>query len=842
MQDTPNKEIQAVNIEEEMRGSYLDYAMSVIIGRALPEVRDGFKPVHRRILYAMYKEGLLANKRYSKCAGVVGEVLKKYHPHGDSAVYDALVRMAQPWNMRYPLIDGQGNFGSVDGDSAAAYRYTECRLTKIAEEMMADIEKETVNFMPNYDGSVFEPVVLPSKIPNLLINGSDGIAVGMATKIPPHNLTEVTNALLALIDKPDVAIEELIKIVPGPDFPTAAAIHGKRGLAEAYKTGRGRIQMRAKAEIETLGKGSDREAIIITEIPYQTNKAKIIENIAELVRDAKIEGISDLRDESDRQGMRVVVELKKNANANVVLNLLYKHTALQSTFGMIMLTIVDGQPKVLNLKQMLQLFLRHRKEVVIRRTLFDLKEAERRAHILEGLKIAVENIDEIVALIKASANPEAAKMGLIARFSLSEIQAQAVLDMRLQRLTGLERDKIIAEYQEILKLIASLKEILASEKLVFQIIRDEICEIKDKYGDERRTELVATDLDNVEIEDLIQKEEMVVTVSHLGYVKRTPVNAYRTQKRGGKGLQGMATRDEDFVEKIFGASTHDTILVFSNWGKVYWLRVYEIPEGARATRGKAINNLIRLGSTEKVAAILPIKAFSDDEFVLFATKSGTVKKTALSAYANQREGGIIAIGLDGDELVQVRITSGNQDVIISTAEGQAIRFVETDVRPMGRGAAGVKGITLGKDDYVVGMDAVVPGKTILTISERGYGKRTELDEYRQQGRGGSGIITMKTTDKTGKVLTATQVDDGNDLMLITNKGQIIRQKVKAISLIGRNTQGVKLFNVEADEVVVSAALVDASEEGDGSGGDGNINGADGGPATEAPESGGQSEE
>lgn len=820
MQDMPSKEIQAVNIEEEMRSSYLDYAMSVIIGRALPEVRDGFKPVHRRILYAMYKEGLLSNKRYSKCAGVVGEVLKKYHPHGDSAVYDALVRMAQPWNMRYPLIDGQGNFGSVDGDSAAAYRYTECRLTKIAEEMMADIEKETVNFMPNYDGSVFEPVVLPSKIPNLLINGSDGIAVGMATKIPPHNLTEVTNALIALIDKPDIAIEELIKIVPGPDFPTAASIHGRRGLIDAYKTGRGRIQMRAKAEIETLGKGSDREAIIITEIPYQTNKARIIENIAELVRDAKIEGISDLRDESDRQGMRVVVELKKNANSNVVLNLLYKHTALQSTFGMIMLTIVDGQPKVLNLKQMLQLFLRHRKEVVIRRTLFDLREAERRAHILEGLKIAVENIDEVIALIKASANPEAAKTSLISRFTLSEIQAQAILDMRLQRLTGLERDKIVAEYQEILKLIASLKEILGNETLVFQIIRDEICGVKEKFGDERRTVLVDMDLDNVEIEDLIQKEEMAVTVSHLGYVKRTPINAYRTQKRGGKGLQGMATRDEDFVEKIFGASTHDTILVFSNWGKVYWLRVYEIPEGARATRGKAINNLIRLGATEKAAAILPIKAFSDDEYVLFATKSGTVKKTALSAYANQRADGIIAIGLEGDELVQVRITSGNQDVIISTAQGQAIRFVETDVRPMGRGAAGVRGISLSKDDYVVGMDVVVPGKTILTVSERGYGKRTDLEEYRKQGRGGSGIITMKTTEKTGKVITATQVDDSNDLMLITNKGQIIRQKVQAISLIGRNTQGVKLFNVDADEMVVSAALVDASEEEGGHEGDG----------------------
>jgi DNA gyrase subunit A len=830
MQDTPGKEVQTVNIEQEMRSSYLDYAMSVIIGRALPEVRDGFKPVHRRILYAMYKEGLLASKRYSKCAGVVGEVLKKYHPHGDSAVYDSLVRMAQEWNMRYPLIDGQGNFGSVDGDSAAAYRYTECRLTKMAEEMMADIEKETVNFAPNYDGSVMEPVVLPTKIPNLLINGSDGIAVGMATKIPPHNLSEIVNGLIALIDDPETPIDDLIRLIPGPDFPTAGAIYGGRNLVHAYKSGRGKIQIRAKAEIEPIGKGSDREAIIVTEIPFQTNKAKIIEHIAELVRDAKIEGISDLRDESDRDGMRMVIELKKGTIANVILNQLYKHTALQTSFGMIMLTIVDGQPKVLNLKQMLQLFLKHRKEVVIRRTLYDLREAEKRAHILEGLKIAVENIDEVVALIKASKSPDEARTGLMTRFALSEIQAQAVLDMRLQRLTGLERDKIIAEYREVLALIAKLKEILASEKLIFGIIRGELTEVRSKYGDARRTELVDQALDDIDIEDMIQEEDMVVTVSHLGYVKRTPADAYRTQKRGGKGSQGMATREEDFVERLFSASTHDTILIFTTWGKVFWQRVYEIPEGGRATRGKAINNLIRLGSNEKVAAILPVKKFTDEEYVLFVTKGGTVKKTALSAYANQRDNGIIAISLKDDELVQVRVTNGKQDVIVSTAEGQAIRFSEDDVRPMGRSAAGVRGISLGKDDFVVSMDVVDLGKNILTVSERGYGKRTDLEEYRKQGRGGSGIITMKTTDKTGRVITATQVDDGNDLMLITDKGKIIRQKVREISLIGRNTQGVRLFNVDPDEKVVSATLIDASAVEDVSEAEGLAGPAEGGDA------------
>jgi DNA gyrase subunit A len=802
-----NKEVIAVNLEDEMQSSYLDYSMSVIIGRALPAVSDGFKPVHRRILYAMYKEGNLSSKRYSKCAGVVGEVLKKYHPHGDGAVYDSLVRMAQPWNMRYPLIDGQGNFGSIDGDSPAAYRYTECRLTKLAEEMMADIEKDTVDFAPNFDDSTLEPRLLPTRVPNLLINGSDGIAVGMATKIPPHNLTEITSALIALIDNPQLSFEEVIKLVPGPDFPTSAFIFGRSGIVSAYRTGRGRVVMRAKAEIESMGKNQDREQIIITEIPFQTNKARILENIAELVNDAKIEGISDLRDESDRDGMRMVIELKKGAIANVILNQLYKHTALQSSFGIIMLSIVDNRPQTLSLLEMLRLFIRHRKDVVIRRTVFELKEAEKRAHILLGLKIAVENIDEVVALIKASKNPDEARLKLITRFELSTLQAQAILDMRLQRLTGLERDKIIQEYQEILALIDKLKAILSSDSLVFSIIRAELSEIKDKYGDKRRTQILDDEIEDINQEDLIQREEMIVTVSHLGYVKRTPTSAYRTQKRGGKGLQGMATREEDFVEQLFSASTHDTMLVFSNLGKVYWLRVYEIPEGNRSTRGKAINNLIPMVNSERVAAILTVEKFVDDRFIVFVTKNGTVKKTALSAYANPRAGGIIAITLNEDELVQVRLTNGTQDVMISTAQGQSIRFGEDDVRAMGRGASGVRGISLEKDDAVVSMDIVDEGKTILTVSERGYGKRTGLEEYRKQGRGGSGIITMKTTDKTGKVVSTTLVSDNQDLMLITNTGQIIRQKIALISTIGRNTQGIKLFNVAENEIVVSATLV-----------------------------------
>jgi len=811
--EIPSKAVLPVNIEDEMRESYLDYSMSVIVGRALPDVRDGLKPVHRRILYAMYREGILSNKRYVKCAGVVGEVLKKYHPHGDSAVYDTLVRMAQPWNMRHMLIDGQGNFGSVDGDSAAAYRYTECRLTKLAEELMADIDKDTVDFSPNYDDSTIEPDVFPTRVPNLLVNGSDGIAVGMATKIPPHNLGEIINALLALIKNPELTFEELIQLVPGPDFPTSGMIYGRGGIYNAYKTGRGIVQMRAKCEIEPLGKNGDRESIIITEIPFQTNKAKIIEHIAELVNEGKIEGISDLRDESDRDGMRMVIELKKGAIASVIQNHLFKHTALQSSFGIIMLSIVENRPRILPLKDMLALFLKHRKDVVVRRTLFELREAEKRAHILLGLKIAVENIDEVVALIKKSKTPDEAKMGLMLRFELSPIQAQAILDLRLQRLTGLERDKIIAEYEEILKLITRLKEILGNEGLVWQIIQSELVEIQERFAEARRTLIVESDLDDINIEDLIQKEDMIVTVSHLGYVKRTPVSQYRAQKRGGKGLQGMSTRDEDFVEEIFSASTHDTIMIFSTKGKGYWLKVYEIPEGSRDAKGKAIANLIQLAADEKIAAILPVTEFVANKFVLFATKGGTVKKTELNAYANQRAGGIIAISLNEDELVAVGITNGTDEIVLSTAKGQAIRFKEDDVRSMGRTATGVRGISLDDGDNVVSMDVVQPGKTILTVSERGYGKRTPIDDYRLQGRGGGGVITMKTTDKTGLVVAAFKVEDDNDLMLITNTGKTIRQNAKAISVIGRNTQGVKLFNVDDAEIVVSATLLaEAVEE------------------------------
>ncbi|MBU0504612.1 DNA gyrase subunit A [bacterium] len=806
-----SKDIIGVNLEDEMRNSYLDYSMSVIIGRALPDIRDGLKPVHRRILYAMFKEGHLASKRYSKCAGVVGEVLKKYHPHGDSAVYDALVRMAQPWNMRYPLIDGQGNFGSVDGDSAAAYRYTECRLTKLAETLMADIEKSTVDYSPNFDDSVFEPVVLPTRVPNLLINGSDGIAVGMATKIPPHNLTEVTNALITLVDEPNVSIDEIMKIIPGPDFPTAGYIYGTSGIKSAYRTGRGKVTMRAKLDIEPYGKNKDREAIVVTEIPYQANKARILENIANLTNDGRIDGISDLRDESDRTGMRMVIELKKNANANVILNQLYKHTALQASFGVIMLSISNGRPVVTNLKAMLEEFIKHRKEVVLRRTAHELAEAEHKAHILEGLKIAVDNIDEVIALIKKSTNPSEAKIALRQNFELSDIQAQAILDMRLHRLTGLERDKIKQDYEELLTLITKLRKILASNVLVMNIIKDELIEIRDKFGDARRTEIVHTELDNIDIEDLIQKEEMVVTVSHLGYIKRHPVSTYRTQRRGGRGKQGMTTREEDFVEKIFTASTHDTLLVFTNLGRVHWLKVYEVPEVSRTAKGKSISNLIQLASNEKIAAILPVEEYNDNEHIIFTTQKGTVKKTPLSAYSNPRAGGIIAITLKADELISVRLVSKGQDIIISSSKGQAIRFDESQIRPMGRSAAGVRGINLKADDIVVGMDVVEPGKTILTISERGYGKRTHLDEYRKQSRGGSGILTLKVTDKNGKVVTATEVSEEDHLMLISNGGKIIRQEVKKISVMGRNTQGVRLIVLDPDETVVSATIIEPDE-------------------------------
>jgi DNA gyrase subunit A len=804
-------EIIPINIEDEMKSSYLDYAMSVIVGRALPDVRDGLKPVHRRILYAMFREGLLASKRYSKCAGVVGEVLKKYHPHGDMAVYDSLVRMAQPWNMRYLLIDGQGNFGSVDGDSAAAYRYTEARLMRLAEEMLQDIDKETVEFGPNYDGATEEPLVLPSRVPNLLINGSDGIAVGMATKIPPHNLGEICDALVTLIKNPNLTDQELLKIVPGPDFPTGGFIHGREGIQEAYKNGKGIISMRAKALIEKIAKG-DKEAIVVTEIPFQVNKARLIEKIADLVREGKIEGISELRDESDRDGMRIFIELKRGTIAAVVLNQLYKHTAMQSSFGVILLAIVGGQPKVLSLKSCLMRFIEHRREVVTRRTLYELKRAQERAHILEGLKIALDHLDEVIALIRKSKNPEEAKAGLVTSFSLTEIQAQAILEMRLQRLTGLERDKIIAEYKEILALIEELKSILANEDRVYQIITSETEEIKKKYADARRTEIQAA-TGEISMEDLIQEEDMVVTISHSAYIKRNPISLYRAQRRGGRGKMSMTTREEDFVEDLFIASTHHYLLVFTNFGKVYWLKVYDIPQAGRTAKGKAIVNLLNMAGDERVAAVLPVKEFKEGQYIIKATRNGTVKKTDLMAYANPRAGGIISMGMDpGDELIQVHLTNGDQDIFIGTRNGMTIRFSEEEVRSMGRTAVGVRGIRLEENDQVVGMEVLNPGANVLTVSERGYGKRTATEEYRVQGRGGVGIITMKVTDKTGPVVRVMQVTDTDEIMVISDGGKIIRMKVRGVSVIGRNTQGVRLIMLDENEKVSSLAKLAESEE------------------------------
>ncbi|HPW45459.1 MAG TPA: DNA gyrase subunit A [bacterium] len=799
-------EVLPINIEEEMKSSYLDYAMSVIIGRAIPDVRDGLKPAHRRILYAMLREGLLSSKRFSKSAGVVGEVLKKYHPHGDAAVYDTMVRMAQDWNMRYTLIEGQGNFGSIDGDSAAAYRYTEARLRSIAEQMLADIDKETVDFVPNFDGTTVEPCVLPSRIPNLLINGSDGIAVGMATKIPPHNLAEIINGCVAIIDKPSITIDELMKFIPGPDFPTGGFIDGRDGIASAYKTGRGSLKIRAKAVIEPIARG-DRELIAINEIPYQTNKARLVERIAELVKEGKIEGISDIRDESDRDGMRIVVELKRGIVAGVVLNQLYAHTQMQSSYGIILLAIVGGQPKILNLKEALDLFIDHRKEVVTRRTTFDLRKAEERAHILAGLKIAVENIDEVIAIIKKSKEPAVAKASLMKKYSLSDVQAQAILDLRLHRLTGLERDKIIAEYNEIQKLIKELKLILSDEKRIYKIIKDELLEIREKYGDERRTKIQSKTQD-LKIEDLIQEEEMVVTVSHRGYIKRSPISIYRAQRRGGRGKQGMTTREEDFVEDLFVASTHSYVLIFSSLGKVYWLKVHEIPQIGRVAKGQSITSLINMSGTESIAAILPVKKFEDGQYVVMATKNGVIKKTELMAYSNPRSGGIIATTIDdGDELISVRLTDGKSEIFITTRKGQAIRFKEDEVRPMGRSARGVKAINLKKGDSVVGMEVLNNEASILTVTERGYGKRSPRDDYRVQSRSGSGIITIKVTDKNGPVTGVMQVTDNDDIILVTDGGIVIRSAAKEIPTIGRNTQGVRLISLGKDEKVVTVAKV-----------------------------------
>jgi len=811
MEATLKQQKIPVYIEDEMRQSYMDYAMSVIIGRALPDVRDGLKPVHRRILYAMYDMGNVWNSPYKKSARVVGDVIGKYHPHGDVAVYDTIVRMAQDFSMRYPLVDGQGNFGSIDGDPPAAMRYTEIRMDQLAGEILADLDKETVDFIPNYDDSLKEPTVLPSRVPNLLVNGSSGIAVGMATNIPPHNLGEVVDGIVAMVEKPDISVKELMKYIPGPDFPTAGFIHGKEAIAQAYAEGRGIIQMRGKAFTETV-KRTGKEQIIISEIPYMINKVRLIEQIAGLVQEKKIEGISDLRDESDRDGMRIVIELKRDTVAEVVINQLYKHTALQESFGVNMLAIVDGRPKLLSLKDALKAFLDHRKEVVTRRTAYDLRKAEERLHILEGLKIALDHLDAVIALIRRSQDPKVAKEGLIQNFGLTEIQAQAILDMRLQRLTGLEREKILQEHKETVELIAKLKAILADEKEIYRIIIEELKDIKERYGDPRRTQILAH-TEEISIEDLIVEEDMVVTISHEGYIKRNPVTLYRAQRRGGKGKIGTTTREEDFVEYLFVASTHSYILFFTTVGKVYWIKVHELPQAGRTARGKPIVNLLNLEQGEKVSAFLSVREFQEGRCVVFATKKGLIKKTDLMSYANPRPSGIRAISLEqGDEVIGVRLTDGQQEIILSTLDGQSIRFKEAQVRSTGRGAYGVVGMRMDKGDEVVSMEILSLGANILTVAENGYGKRTDMEEYRLQSRGGKGIITMKTTDKTGRVVGAQQVTDEDQLMLVTNNGKIIRLRVKDIRVIGRNTQGVRLIDLEDSERVVSLARLAEKEE------------------------------
>jgi DNA gyrase subunit A len=800
----------AVNIEDEMRKSYMDYAMSVIVGRALPDIRDGLKPVHRRILYAMQDLGNFWNKSYKKSARIVGDVIGKYHPHGDVAVYDSIVRMAQSFSLRYPLIDGQGNFGSQDGDPAAAMRYTEVRMSEIASELLADIDKETIDFVPNYDGTIEEPSILPAKTPNLLINGSSGIAVGMATNIPPHNIKEVIAGTIALIKNPDLSMDELMKIISGPDFPTAGFIYGREGIREAYRTGRGILQLRARTFIEKKAKG-DKECIIISEIPYQVNKSRLIERIAELVQEKKIEGISDLRDESDREGIRIVIELKRNEITKVVLNQLYQHTQMQITFGIIMLALVDNLPKILNLKELLNHFVDYRKVIILRRTAYELKKAEHRAHILEGLKIAISNLDKIIALIRSSANPGVAREGLMKKFKLSQIQAQAILDMRLQRLTALERDKINEEYLEVGKLIKRLKQILDKEELVQEIIIEELTETRKKYGDERKTEIIEKESE-INIEDLIIEEDMVVTITHNGYIKRNPISLYRSQRRGGKGVTGITTRQEDFVEDLFVASTHSFILFFTNTGKVFWQKVYEIPQAGRAAMGKAIVNLLHLSSEENIAAILPVREFEEGKYIVMATKKGLIKKTSLMAYSRPRVGGIIALGIDnGDELIAARVTDGNREIFLGSKKGKAIRFKEQAVRPMGRTARGVRGMMVGKDDEIIGMESIGEGESILTITENGFGKRTNTSEYRIQGRGGLGIITIRTTARNGNVIGMKQVTNDDEVMFITNHGKIIRIKISGISVIGRNTQGVKLIGVKKDEKVVGIARLAEKE-------------------------------
>ena len=795
-------------IEDEMKRSYLDYAMSVIIGRALPDVRDGLKPVHRRVLYGMWESGSTATRPYKKSARIVGDVMGKYHPHGDGPIYDTVVRMAQPFSMRYTMVDGQGNFGSIDGDSPAAMRYTEVRMTRISQEMLReDIDKETVDWQLNYDGSLQEPLVLPSRVPNLLVNGSAGIAVGMATNIPPHNLTEVIGAALYLIDEPDAEIKDLMRHIPGPDFPTAGFIHGTDGIRSAYETGRGSIQMRARANFETRRRGGDKQSIIVTELPYQVNKARLLERIADLVRDKKITGISDLRDESDRDGIRVVVELKRGEVPEVILNSLYKHTPLQTSFGINLLAIVDNQPKVLNLKQMLVHFLNHRKTVVIRRTRFDLRKAEERAHILEGVLKALDNLDEIIATIRASHTPKEAKSRLMEDFSLSDPQAQAILDMRLQKLTGLEREKVVEEYESLLALIERLRSILGSDTLLLGEIRRELEEILEAYGDERRTEIIPESSD-ISIEDMIADEDMVITVSNSGYVKRSPLSIYRAQHRGGKGRTGMIPKGGDFVEHLHVASAHSYILVFTERGRVHWLKVHEIPQMGPAARGKAIVNLLNLDPDERLATTVAVREFPDDQFLVFATENGTVKKTPLSAYSNPRSGGIIAINVDDDDrLLAVRASDGENNIFLATARGLAIRFPEKNVRPMGRATRGVRGINLRKGDRVVSMESLAEEGEILSVAENGIGKRTRLKEYRLQGRGGKGIINLKVSEKTGVVIGARQVRDGDGIILITQEGKIIRTHVDGIRVIGRSTQGVKLMDLDGDDTLVAMAKV-----------------------------------
>jgi DNA gyrase subunit A len=799
-------------IEDEMRESFIDYSMSVIVQRALPDVRDGLKPVHRRILYAMHELGLVPNRAYKKSATVVGDVLGKYHPHGDSAVYDSLVRMVQDFSLRYPLVDGQGNFGSVDGDPAAAYRYTEARLTKIALALLEDIDKGTVAFTPNFDDRLKEPTVLPSKLPNLLVNGSAGIAVGMATNIPPHNLREVCAALAYLIDHPDAPVSELVKHIAGPDFPTGGIIYGRDGIRECYETGRGRIIVRARAQVEEK-ESSGRSQIVVTEIPYMVNKARLLELIAQLVREKKLEGISDLRDESDRDGMRMVIELKRDAVPLVVLNNLYKHTAMQTTFGAIMLALVDGVPKVMNLKELLQRFIDHRHTVITRRTQFDLTKAEDREHILEGLKICVDNIDAVIKIIRASKTTEEAGQKLRERFKLSEKQAAAILDMRLAKLTGLEREKLEEELQEVLALIKELKGILASRPKRFALLKRDLEGLAADFGDERRTQIVA-DQGNFSVEDLIAEEDMVITVSHTNYIKRIPVTTYRRQRRGGRGLNGMGTKENDWVEHLFIASTHDYVMFFTENGQVYWLKVYDIPQSARAGRGKPIVNCIAIKPDERIASLVPVRQFADDRFLLFATRQGTVKKTVLSAYGNVRTTGINAINIeDGDQLIDVQITDGTNDIVLATRHGMSIRFHEKDVREMGRATAGVKGVELEPNDAVIGMVVVRREATLLVVAEHGLGKRSELGDYRIQHRGGKGIITLRRTERTGDVVALKEVIPGDELMVITRGGVIIRLPVNDIRVIGRNTQGVKMINLDDGDMVQDVARVVEEEEG-----------------------------